>query len=69
MICRFSFVRWIIDKHEEEEDEDDETEMSNEDLIRTVAEKSNVVTFFCEYSSWVIFITMYQIYPETLLHD
>ena len=34
---------------EDEEDGEDEKEMSNDDLIRTVAEKSNVVTFFCKY--------------------
>ena len=34
---------------EDEEDNEDEPEMSSDDLIRTVAEKSNVVTFFCEY--------------------
>ena len=38
----------ITDKKNVEEDEDDE-ESANEDLVRTVAEKSNVVTFFCEY--------------------
>ena len=34
---------------EDEEGDEDEPEMSSDDLIRTVAEKSNVVTFFCEY--------------------
>ena len=57
-ICRFIFVCWIIDDNKEEDDEDEATEMSNEDLIRTVAEKSNVVTFFCEYFSYIIFLIM-----------
>ena len=43
-----SGIFFILDDDEEEEAEN-EPELSNDDLIRTVAEKSNVVTFFCEY--------------------
>ena len=34
----------------DDEDDDEEEENEKADLIRTVAEKSNVVTFVCEYS-------------------
>ena len=36
----------------DEDDEDDD--LTNADLVRTVAEKSNVVTFFCKYCLMVI---------------
>ena len=48
LIDNFIFVNIYV--YIDDDDEDDEEENAKADLIRTVAEKSNVVTFVCKYS-------------------
>ena len=48
MIDNFIFDNIYV--YIDDDDEDDEEENAKADLIRTVAEKSNVVTFVCKYS-------------------
>ena len=48
LIDNYIFVNIYV--YIDDEDEDDEEENEKADLIRTVAEKSNVVTFVCKYS-------------------
>ena len=48
LIDNYIFVNIYV--YIDDDDEDDEEENAKADLIRTVAEKSNVVTFVCKYS-------------------
>ena len=48
LIDNYIFVNIYV--YIDDEEEDDEEENEKADLIRTVAEKSNVVTFVCKYS-------------------
>ena len=50
LLSKFVLIDNYIFVYIDDEDEDDEEENAKADLIRTVAEKSNVVTFVCKQS-------------------